>query len=175
MPTPYIKQTWSDDSLTFPVTAARMTVIEQGIYDAHYRPVCRAYATVVQAIPNNVETTITLSATRFDTDTIFTPSRLTAHTAGYYQITAQLTLASASVAAARAVRIRLNGATYIGVEEKTTTAASQFTHMSCSTLYLLSAGDYVEMRCSHAIGAPCNTYVGVTYTPEFMMALVSYA
>ena len=38
MPTPYVRNTWVDDNVANPVSAARMTVIENGIFDSHYIP-----------------------------------------------------------------------------------------------------------------------------------------
>jgi hypothetical protein len=48
MPTiPYVVQTWTDGSGSTPLSAARMGVLESGIFNLSYAPTVRVYRTAV--------------------------------------------------------------------------------------------------------------------------------
>lgn len=53
-PLSYIKNLWADDDVTKPVSAARMSAIETGIYDAHRRPHGAIYCSTLPAAANGV-------------------------------------------------------------------------------------------------------------------------
>src|SRR6266498_542252 len=117
MAIPYVKQTWTDGSGgATPVSAARLGVIETGIYDAHRMPACRVTTTAAQTLTTSVPLSFVFASERFDTDAIHdnttNNSRLTCKTAGVYQISGQVEYA-ANATGRRELLIRLNGTTPI--------------------------------------------------------------
>src|SRR4051812_22326758 len=85
----YVKQVWIDGNTANPVSAARMGVIETGIFDAHFQPAARARRSTTQSITTSTWTLLTFDGEDFDTDTIHdivtNTDRLTCKTAGKYQ------------------------------------------------------------------------------------------
>jgi hypothetical protein len=84
--TNYVKQTWVDGDPSKPTSAARMGVIENGIFDAHFQPAARAKRTTTQAVATSTWTLVSFDGEDFDTDTIHdnvtNNDRLTCKTAG---------------------------------------------------------------------------------------------
>ena len=66
MANPYVKQTWTDS--VSQTTAARMGVMEQGIFDAHIQPAAKATHNTTQAITDKTTTTLAFNTENFDQD-----------------------------------------------------------------------------------------------------------
>src|SRR6266498_153432 len=127
MAVPYVKQTWTDGSGgATPVSAARLGVIEQGIYDAHRMPCARVYHNVAQTTTTAIALALAFNSERFDTDTIHDTltnnTRLTCKTAGVYEIGGGVEFA-ANATGVRSLQIRLNGTTAIVEQDITSTGA----------------------------------------------------
>lgn len=119
-------------------------------------PACRVYASGNQSIGNATFTAVTFNSERFDTDGMHSTSvntaRVTAATAGIYQITGHLVFASGS--GTRNARIRLNGVTSIAEQETPVTTATRAVTVTC--LYELAVGDYVELLAYQDSGGALN-------------------
>ncbi len=180
MPTvPYVKQTWTDG--VSQASAARLTVIENGIYDASLAPAVRVYHNAAQSIANNTVTTLAFNSERFDQasgvadtmhDNVTNNSRLTCRYAGVYQITAQVGWA-VSAAGSRYVEIRVNNAIPIALEEKEPETTGTAMATTVSTLYAMAVNDYVEVRVFQDSGGALNVNSTGNWTPEFMMVRVA--
>ena len=141
----------------------------------------RAYNSAAIATTTATWTLVTLDSERFDNDTIHSTatntSRLTATTAGVYQIIFNGSFASNSTGF-RAAVIKLNAAGVIG--GGTTLAAFDVpavngdrTHICLSTLYSLGAADYVEVFVYQNSGGNLNLDAQGNYSPEFSMVRIA--
>lgn len=171
----YVRQTWVDGDPSKPTSAARLGVIEQGIFDAHFQPAARVFHSANQSITTSAGTALAFDSERFDTDTIHDTvtnnSRLTCKTAGKYQVTGSISFAS-NVTGLRQVFIRLNGTTAIAIQ--TAPAVSGSTHeLTVSTLWDFAVNDYVELMAFQSSGGNLNVTVTSSYSPEFMMSRVA--
>jgi hypothetical protein len=99
---------------------------------------------------------------RFDTanyhDTVTNNNRLTVPATGYYQIGGNAEWGSGALQLA----IRLNGTTWIAFVD----AGTGTVRLAVSTVYLLTAGDYVELQ-GRAATASTNVSASGNYSPEF--------
>lgn len=131
----------------------------------------RVYKDADQSINSGSWTAIQFNQERWDTDTIHdnvtNNTRLTCTTAGVYVITGSVSMQS-NAAALKGIRIILNGATVIA-EESTTAADTDVFTRTITTIYNLSATDYVELQVYHNTGVARNALYLANYSPEFMM------
>src|SRR6266540_1593217 len=176
MAIPYVKQTWTDGSGgATPVSAARLGVIEQGVYDSHRMPTARVYHNIAQTLTTAVSLNLAFNTERFDTDTIHDTltnnTRLTCKTAGVYEIGGSAEFA-ANATGVRSLQILLNGATAI-VEQDITSTGAVVHRMSVSTVYQLAVNDYVELRATQSSGGNLNVNSTGNHSPEFWMARIS--
>lgn len=174
-PTPYVKQTWIDGDTTKPLSAARMGVLENGIFDAHYRPCVSCFRSAAQSIPNTTATVITFDSEVYDTDnfhsTVTNTGRLTAPVAGKYMVTGAV-LMTANATGARVLDLRINGAGVID-EDALVPSAAQSTYLRVSRPYLFAAADFVELLIIQTSGGALNTGAGLSQI-HFSMQLESY-
>jgi len=138
-------------------------------------PAARVYHSVAQSIASATTTYLSFDSERFDTDGIHDPvtnnSRLTCQTAGKYFISATI-LWGSNTTGYRQLGLRLNGVTTIALDRRNTNATAFNPAMTVSTLYNLSAGDYVETQVYQNSGGALDVGVISAYTPEFMMIKV---
>jgi len=181
MAIPYAKQAWTDGSGGgTPVSAARLAVIEQGVFDAHYQPAVRAFHSANQSITSATATALAFNSDRFDQasnasdtmhDTVTNNSRLTCRYAGVYLIWANVEWA-ASTAGTRTINIRHStGSTAIGVssiQSPTSTTLRQ----QAMTIYSMAVNDYVECVVTQDTGGALNVLATGNYSPEFAMVRV---
>lgn len=175
---PYTKQTWTDGSGGgTPVSAARLGVLEEGIFDVSYSPAVRVTHNAAQAIGAATETTLAFNTERFDQaanaadtmhDTAVNNSRLTCRYAGVYQITGGIEWATTSTD--QYVAIRLNGVTTI-MRQRNPAGSGSNPAQTITTLYSLAVNDYVELRVFSASAMNVNS--SGNYSPEFMMVRVA--
>lgn len=147
------------------------------VYDgAPSHPSARVYHSVSQSIPNATVTVLAFNSERFDTDgihdTVTNNSRLTCKTAGKYLIIGNIHFA-ANATGARAIHIRLNGATFIANDGRASASATDVNVLTISTLYQLNAGDYVELTVWQNSGGALNVLSSANFSPEFMMVKVA--
>lgn len=178
----YVKNpTWADGAGgATPITAAKLNNVESGIFDAHYQAAARVYRTTSQSINDSTLTAIAFDAERFDTEsnasstihsTVSNTERLTAQTAGKYQISASIIWAS-NATGKRELYIRLNGATSLAVVTQPA-ISGQAIAQTISTLYNLDVSDYVEACGFQTSGGALNVSNVGNSSPEFMMVRVA--
>lgn len=177
MATPYVKQTWVDGDITKPLSAARMGVIEQGIFDAHYRPSVAVWRSAAQAIATSTVTAITWDTELYDTDAMHSTSsntaRLTAPVAGKYHISGTAQFA-ANATGFRAAWLRINGSTLIDADQDGAPVASADCFLHVSRDWLFAAADYVELVVEQSSGGSLN-FGGTTISDAgLQMHCVSY-
>lgn len=139
----------------------------------------RAYSTSAQTIGHNSPTAVNLNNERWDFvpagavgmhDNVTNNSRLTAIVSGTYVLTAHVAFA-ANTTGVRALAIRLNGTSTIATQI-TNAAGSGATFLTLSTVYRLTAGDYVEMVVTQTSGGDLSVSSAARSSPEFTMTLV---
>ena len=176
---PYVKQTWVDNNVSNPVSAARLGVIEEGILDVSLAPCVRVTHNAAQGTTSGTPLTLAFNTERFDQaggasstmhDTVTNNSRLTAIYAGVYQISANVEFAANSTGQ-RQLEIRLNATTTIAFNElNSSSAGSQ--RQTATTLYSLAVNDFVEVRVTQNSGGALNVNTAANYSPEFSMTRV---
>ena len=175
-PTPYVKQTWVDNNGANPLSAARLGVIETGVFDAHYRPSVAVYASALLGIPNATPTIITFNTESYDTDsmhsTVSNTGRLVAPVAGKYRIAGRVVL-TANATGTRILDLRLNGTTQIDQDADGAPTAATGCYLHVDRDYLMAASDYVEMLITQTGGGTLNTASGIS-NMHFEMHLASY-
>lgn len=176
MTIPYVKQTWTDGSGgATPVSAARLAVMEQGIFDAQSPPAARVYNSALQTIPTATPTAITFDSEWFDTDTIHEavthPDRLTAKTAGVYLIFGSVRFA-ANNTGQRALNIIL-GATFGISGDNRTAVQGDVTDVSISTAWQLSVNDFVQLQVYQDSGGNLNVSQVNRSSPQFGMVRIA--
>lgn len=143
------------------ITAAKLAVVNAA----------RVYNSTAIPIANSTATILPFNSERFDSnslhDTDTNNSRLTAPISGLYLISLSIDW-QANTSGRRTASIRLNGTTIIanGIQAPSTDGVCTQT---VTTVYLLSAGDYVEARVFQTSGTTLNINVVSNYSPEFSM------
>jgi len=136
----------------------------------------RVYNNAAITIGDSSWTALTFNSERFDNDTIHSTvsntSRLTATTAGVYQITGHLEF-EGNDTGRRAARITLGGATVLALERDLAPAAAINCELNITTLYELAATNYVELEVYQNSGGDLDVEVSANYSPEFMMVRVA--
>lgn len=132
----------------------------------------RVYHNAAQSIPDAATTALNFNSERFDTDVIHDTStnneRLTCKTAGVYLISASVGFVS-NATGFRALILRLNGTTFIALDERPTVNGNAL-RLTITTVYQLAVNDYVEALAYQTSGGALNTDQGGNYSPEFMLA-----
>jgi hypothetical protein len=173
---PYVKNVWIDGSGGgTPVSAARLGVIETGIYAAHRMPTCRVYNSAAISLTTGVPTVVTFNSERWDTDTIHSTSsntgRLTCSTAGVYQIFATVEFA-ANATGQRSLALRRTGGVTVGYTV-VDAAAAGVTALTISVQDILAVNDYVELLATQTSGGNLNVDSATSWSPEFGMTRIS--
>lgn len=176
MATPYVKQTWVDGDTSKPFSAARLGVIENGIFDAHYRPSVKVHNTIGQSIATATQTVLTWNTEEYDTDamhsTVSNTGRLVAPVAGKYHIEGRIAFPT-NATGFRQAQIRATGVTVYDTDTDYGPTAAGACYLHVSTFALLAAADYVEMLCSQNSGGSL-TAGGSLDSQWFAMHLLSY-
>ena len=171
----YVKQTWVDNNVSNPVSAARLGVIEEGILDASQAPAVRVFHNTTQSATSGVALALAFNSERIDQaagaastmhDTVTNNSRLTAIYAGVYAIYATVEWAASPVNAT--IRFRIGGATEIARQQ----FVGDYRVMNLSHIYAFAVNDYVECVVSQASGGALNVNSTANYSPEFGMVRV---
>jgi hypothetical protein len=140
-------------------------------------PVCELRQTVAQSVANNTDTPLSMDAEEIDTDnmhsTVTNTSRVTAQTAGRFQLSGGTSYAS-NTTGRRAASYRLNGAPMLGTQAAITAAGAtadvQPTGRTLTTY--LNVGDYVELVAYQDSGGSLNTQVTTGQQPRFSVRMV---
>jgi hypothetical protein len=167
---PYVKNTtWADGSGgATPVSAAKLNVLEDGVFDAHNMPCARVTHNANQATVSGTPFILAFNTERYDTDTIHDTvtnnSRLTCKHAGVYDIGGCIAWSANAVDSE--IFLWLNGATIIASNHVIADSRRQIV----ATHYKLAVNDYVELRVLQVSGSAKNVITGANYSPEFWMA-----
>jgi len=136
-------------------------------------PACRVYHNAAQSIPDNTTTTLVFNSERYDTDTMHSTvsntSRITFTNAGVYLVTLNFSFAGGTALTWAQGRIRLNGATLLGLTDVPGAPASFSQSISVATTYKFAAGDYVEALAyqDNVPNVAVNVSASGNYSPEF--------
>lgn len=121
-------------------------------------PACMVYNSVAQSLPIGYQT-LTANSELYDNDgmhsTVTNPSRITAQTAGRYDITATVLFAP-NATGGRTLAYRVNGGSDIEIASHPVTSATVNSTLSGLVKLVLSVGDYVEIRAWHNSGGSLN-------------------
>ena len=121
---------------------------------------------------------LTFNSERFDTDTIHSTSsnteRLTATTAGKYQVTGHVEFAAGATSNGHwRLELRLNGTTVIASQDgRFHDDIALTTRATITTYYEFAATDYVELRVTQTGRDTLNVTAAGNYSPEFEMVKV---
>lgn len=147
--TPYVKQTWVDNSS--PPSAARFNFMEQGIFDAHFKPGCKATSIAAQSIANATFTPVSFAAAFasevYDTnamhDPTTNPTRFIAKVAGRYTVYAWWSWTLSLAGNNRYARLAINGSLVMGLDQRSPTSTGA--EGNASGAHQLAVNDYVEL------------------------------
>lgn len=133
---------------------------------------CRVYNNAAISIANNTLTDLTFNSEYWDTDTMHdtgaNTARVTCVTPGTYLMIGQVEFAAAA-GGRRQLLIVINGATTLAVKEIDSALAGVVNdNLQISTIYQLSAGDFVTLRVFQSSGAPLNVNAQANWSPNFM-------
>lgn len=138
-------------------------------------PACRAYNSAnISHASSGVEQVVTCNSERFDNATIHSTSsntsRLTVPSGagGKYIFGGGLAWASSASGTYRQSIIKLNAATYIGIQTLAP-SASHFSSATIAGVYALAAADYIELWGNQDSGGALNMTVNANYSPEVWM------
>jgi len=135
----------------------------------------RVFHNANQNITTGGNVVLAFNSERYDNnalhDTVTNNSRLTAQRAGIYIITGSWGMSS-NATGVRAIGIRVNGTTFISYNEFNA-VNGDLTQISTSTIYTLSAGDYVELTALQNSGGTLIVNNLGNYSPEFAMTRIS--
>lgn len=161
-------------TIYYDFTAARFRVSESGrpYFDAFPREGCRAYNTANISINNNTVTALTFDSTRFDPFNMFTltGSQININRAGRYHFGGCIEFA-ADINGYRQLGLRLNGTTFIAINNKTPLGGIA-DRMTIDSIYEFVSGDYVELIVYQDSGVALNIVAAGNYSPEFYCARV---
>ncbi len=129
----------------------------------------RVFHSAAQSINNNTETKLAFDSERYDTDSIHDPStnnsRLTCPASGRYAIFGTVRFAS-NATGHRYIFIRLNGGKALAVQSSLALSGI-VTMLSISTIYDLTASDYVELWVYQNSGGALDVTRVDAESPEF--------
>lgn len=155
-------------------TTVRPTNVTAGTYTQSGSQAvwARVFHNANQSIATGTPTALAFNSERADTDTIHdnatNNSRLTATTAGLYLIVGNVEWA-ANATGYREIYIQIGGATRIADSVVLAVSGGVVTRQTLSTIYSLTAGQYVELIANHAAGTSINVNSNANHSPEFMM------
>jgi len=145
--------------ITFPDLTAQATAFVKG-------PAFSAYQSTLQSVPNITYSKIQIQTKEFDTANAFdniTNYRFQPLTAGYYQISGSINIASGAAFPVLAI-IYKNGVAYKNGTVSTGSAAVYNQAEVSALVYLNGSTDYVELWAYQASGGAVNTTIGIQNT-----------
>lgn len=134
-------------------------------------PSCRVYHNAAQAATTAVALTVALNSERFDNDTmhdtVTNNSRITFTTAGHYIVIGDIEFA-ANATGVRVVGISHSSAGILAETEYAEVSAAGVSVLNVSTMYAMSAADYVTIFAYQNSGGNLNVNSDTAFSPEFM-------
>lgn len=136
-------------------------------------PTARATQTSAQAVANLTPTTMNFQVENFDTDNIVdlgtSASNFVAKTAGYYQVTADFSLATSTAGTFRQIGIYKNGTI---IAQQRIHPPNSTSVLSVGTIIDAAVNDIFTVQLLHDAGVSLNTSI-LTNVPHFAIALIS--
>lgn len=137
---------------------------------------CRISDTAAQSIANN--TLVALAFAAADTydangfhDPVTNNTRITPNVAGKYMIGGTVTLGSSSTVGARLIGVRLNGTTYVGLDERPGIGTTE-QYISIATEYIFNGTtDYAELIYRQTTGGAVTLSANAQYGAQFWCSL----
>lgn len=132
-------------------------------------PAASVFRSIATSIANDTTTVVQFSSVNYDTDnmheTVTNPSRITFTTAGIYIVTfvAQW---DKNATGDRAIYIRKNGLSYLGIEAKHAGDADLYVGHSLTIVDQFGAGNYIEGLVRQDSGAALNLIIS-EFSPTF--------
>ena len=141
--------------------------LAERVTDKEGPPACRVYHDAAQSCANASWVTLSFNSENFDTDTmhdtVTNNSRITATTAGRYLLACNIKMVMPGNSEIEAVKLVLNGSSEIAFQGYTHLATNwDNCKLLCSTVYDLSATDYVQVQILNYYGSAINTVAGET-------------
>lgn len=125
-------------------------------------PACSVYGTASVSVPDATGTELAANAEAFDNDSMHSTSgsttRITFQTAGRYEVKGTVEFA-ADPDGSRRVDFIYNGATVVECMNVASGSAISAVILSGSRDFIVSAGDYAELRVTHTAGAALNVHL----------------
>lgn len=135
-------------------------------------PSVRVSSGAATAIADNTATALGFTSERWDNDAMHDNStnntRLTANTAGLYLITATVGWAD-NTTGQRCTLLKVGGSTIIADQCAPTPTGARNVYNNVTTVYTLSAGEYVEVLAYQNSGGQLNVITEANVSPEFGM------
>ena len=128
-----------------------------------------------QGIPDDIETVVDFTETRFNTGVVFDPATncLSAPEPGIYQISASVQWNSGSTVGFRSLQIQVDGVPIVVETDEAVDGDSVSTHQAVSTLWALTGEECVRVAVQQNSGGLLNIEDVEAFSPEFMMARVA--
>lgn len=124
-------------------------VLGQTLTDGSRIPICVLVQTTQQTIPNTSTTPITWDTEQIDTDnmhsTTTNPTRITAQTAGWYEVSAVVPTVTAPSSGKLGVGLTLNGEMVLGSAAQTPFASQPIAVPIPGAVLYMGSGDYLEL------------------------------
>lgn len=136
------------------------------------KPSCRVYNDVAISVANTSNVALTFNQERWDAQAMHSTSsntgRITIPTGwgGKYRITGHVEFA-ANATGTRWVGIRVDGSTFIAIQQSQNAGGSDPVRLTVSTDYVLAATQYLELVCYQSSGGSLNVNAASAYSPEF--------
>jgi hypothetical protein len=131
-------------------------------------PECRVFNSGAQGTLSGTPLVLAYDSERYDPwlmhDTVTNPSRITFGVAGVYDLKGMIEW-QLNAAGTREFAIRINGATYIAINEAP--AANEAQGQTVATDYLMAAGDYAELIVKQTSGGGLNVNASGNFSGEF--------
>lgn len=159
---------WQDSTITLTVVGEMWIEATQTYEIAAGGSGARVNRTTNQTITNNVETAISFSNERWDTDgywNVAQPTRLTIPKTGRYTVGGAVRWAS-NATGYRQVLLRVNGTSYIGTKNDQAITAGVH-YIQVTSTWEFSAGDYIELDVVQNSGGALDVQVQASDSPEF--------
>lgn len=164
---PYVKiGPWTNGSAPA-LSAANMTLLDDGIFDAQNPPNVRVRHSTTQATADATYLTLTFDTEEFDTHAMHStgtnPTRLTSVAAGYYLVIGQIGFA-ANATGYREAMIFKGGTTVVARAVILAAPAVPPTHVIVTGVVSLASAEYVELRARQNSTGALNVTGGVGET-----------
>jgi hypothetical protein len=183
-PVPYrlLPGVWNDDDVRYPISAARMSVLDAALLDVSVRPKVHSYVNATWSLPNATFTNVLMLAEAYNThgmhSTGSTQYRTYITTPGVYSVNWSVyfpvAIATCTVISIVA-RVFNNGANsqFLGYAAEIAGTGS-YTRLGGQQTQRLEYGDMLDFQAYQSSGAALSMNVNSTYATFLSAILVSF-